>query len=90
VGVPEPVTVAVKVTAWPRLLGFCDDVRVVLEPSAPVTVIAFDVPVIAGVAVSEAVMVREPGVFSVAENVPTPLVNVEFAGKTAAPSLLVK
>jgi hypothetical protein len=29
-------------------------------------------------------------VLSVAEKVPTPFVSVEFAGKTAAPSLLVK
>jgi hypothetical protein len=31
-----------------------------------------------------------PTVFSVAWKVPTPLVSVEFAGNTAAPSLLVK
>jgi hypothetical protein len=31
-----------------------------------------------------------PAVLSVAENVPTPLVSVEFAGNAAAPSLLVK
>ena len=33
VGVPPPlvgVTVAVKVTGWPTLLGFCDDANVVV------------------------------------------------------------
>jgi hypothetical protein len=54
------------------------------------TIIEFDVPVIDGVPVSVAVMVCEPAVFSVAENVPTPQVNVASAGNTAAPSLLVK
>jgi hypothetical protein len=55
-----------------------------------VTTIAFDVPVIEAFPVSVAVMVCGPPVFSVAEKVPVPLVNVEFAGKIAAPSLLVK
>ena len=49
-----------------------------------------DVPVIEEFTVSVAVMVWFPAVFSVAENVPTPLVNVELAGNVAEPSLLVK
>src|SRR5262249_217102 len=54
-----------------------------------VTLIEFDVPVIEDVTVSVAAMVCVPAVFSVAENVPTPLVKVAFAGNVAAPSLLV-
>lgn len=49
-----------------------------------------EVPVIAGVTVSVAVMVWFPAVFKVAENVPTPLVSVESTGNTANASLLVK
>ena len=49
-----------------------------------------EVPVIAGVTVSLAVSVWLPAVFSVALNVPTPLVRVASAGKTAAPSVEVK
>jgi hypothetical protein len=49
-----------------------------------------DVPVIEPVTVSVAVIDWLPTVFSVAENVPAPLANVELAGKIAAPSLLVK
>ena len=48
-----------------------------------------DVPLIP-VTVSAAMMVQVPTVFNVAVNVPTPLVSVEFAGSTAAPSVLVK
>ena len=55
-----------------------------------VTVIALDVPVIDSTRVSVAVMVCGPAVFRVALNVPTPLVNVESAGRAAAPSVLVK
>lgn len=47
-------------------------------------------PVIAGVTVSVAVIVREPDVLNVTEKVPAPLVSVVLAGSTAAPSLLVK
>jgi hypothetical protein len=54
-----------------------------------VTLIALDVPVFEAVTVSVAVMVCTPMVLSVAENVPTPLVSVEFAGNPAAPSVLV-
>ena len=44
-----------------------------------------------GFTVSVAVMVCVPGVTSVAENVPVPLVSVVFAGSVVAPgSLLVK
>jgi hypothetical protein len=28
----EPVTVAVKVTAWPNVLGFCDETSAVVVP----------------------------------------------------------
>ena len=48
------------------------------------------VPVIEAVAVSVAVMVWLPQVLKVAENVPMPLVRVEFAGSVAAESVLVK
>jgi hypothetical protein len=54
------------------------------------TVIVPDVPVIDAVFVSAAVTVCAPIEFSVTENVPTPFVSVEFAGKTAFPSLLAK
>ena len=54
------------------------------------TTIEFEVPIIDEVTVSVAVIVRLPAVLSVAENVPTPLVKVESAGRTANPSLLVK
>jgi hypothetical protein len=55
-----------------------------------VTVIVLDVPVMELVRVSVAAIVWPPAVFSVAENVPAPFVSVEFAGRTAEPSLLVK
>ena len=48
------------------------------------------VPVIELVAVSVAVIVWLPAVFSVALKVPVPLVSVLLAGRTAWPSLLVK
>ena len=54
------------------------------------TVMELDVPVTDELTVSVAVMARVPGVLSVTENVPVPLVNVEFAGNVAAPSVLVK
>ena len=53
------------------------------------TVIELDVPVIVEVTVSVAVTVWVPSVFSVTWNPPDPVVNVAFAGRTAAPSLLV-
>jgi hypothetical protein len=55
-----------------------------------VTAITLEVPVIEADTVSVAVMVWFPPVFKVAESVPVPLVKVEFPGKTAVPSLLVK
>jgi hypothetical protein len=58
--------------------------------AAALTAIVLDVPAIDAVTVSAAVTVWLPAVFKVAENVPTPFVRIEFAGKTAAPSLLVK
>src|SRR5215475_1968748 len=54
------------------------------------TVIAFEVPVIVAVTVSVPVIVWLPTVFNVAWNDPTPFVSVEFAGNTAAVSVLVK
>ena len=54
------------------------------------TAIAPDVPVIAGLTVSTAVIVWFPAVRNVAENVPTPLASTESAGSVAAPSVLVK
>ena len=44
----------------------------------------------AGITVSVAVIVWLPAVFSVALNVPVPLVSVLVAGRRAWPSLLVK
>ena len=58
--------------------------------AAELTVIVFEVPVMEGVSVSFAVRVWLPAVLSVAEKVPMPLVNVESAGRVAAPSVLVK
>ena len=55
---------------------------------APTTSVVL--PVIVEVVVSVAVSVRLPDVSKVAENVPTPLVNVLFAGKVAWGSPLVK
>ena len=47
-------------------------------------------PAIEPLAVSVAVTVWLPAVFSVALNVPTPLVSVALAGRAAAASLLLK
>ena len=55
-----------------------------------VTVILEDVPVIDEVRVSVAVIVWVPAVAKVTENVPAPDVNVEFAGRVADASVLVK
>ena len=54
------------------------------------TVIVPDTPVIDAVTVSVAAIVCAPAVCSTAGNVPTPFSSAEFAGNTAAPSLLVK
>ena len=59
------------------------------EAAAGLTTIV-PIPAIDAVTVSAAVIVWLPAVFSVAEKVPTPFVNVEFTGNVAAPSLLVK
>ena len=81
--------VTVKLNALPAVADAgADTAKCVAVPA--VTLIEFDVPVIEAVTVSVAVMVCAPAVFSVAENVPVPLVRVVFAGNTAAPSLLVK
>ena len=58
--------------------------------AAALTAMLFDVPVIELFTESVAVIVCVPDVFSVAENVPVPLVSVAFAGSVAAPSELVK
>ena len=78
---PAPATVPVPV---PTVCTVKSGVATAL------TVIAPEVPVIDPVTVSVAVIALLPTVFSVAENVPTPFVSVEFAGNTAAPSVLVK
>jgi hypothetical protein len=81
--------VTVKLNAVPLIaVAGADTVKCVA--AVAFTVIVPDVPVIAAVTVSVAVIVRGPLVLRVTENVPTPLVNVEFAGNVAAPSLLVK
>lgn len=75
--------------AVPAVCG--DDAETTNLVAAPgFTVMAPDVPVIEEVTVSVAVMVWFPAVFSVIENVPTPLVNVESAGNVATPSVLMK
>ena len=58
--------------------------------AAALTVMLPLVPVIEEVTVSVLVIVCVPAVFSVALKVPVPLVNVEFAGSVALPSVLVK
>jgi len=57
---------------------------------AALRAMALEVPVIAAFTESVAVMVWLPAVLRVVENVPVPFVNVEFAGKGAAGSVLVK
>ena len=78
-----------KLKAVPAVCG--DDAETVnVVAAAGFTVIVPDVSVMEGVTVSVAVSVCVPAVFSVTENVPTPLVSVELAGNVATPSLLVK
>jgi hypothetical protein len=55
-----------------------------------VTMIAPDVPVIAGVTLSVAVTLWLPAVFSVTGKLPVPFTRVVFAGSVACPSVLVK
>ena len=81
-------TVAVIVFDCPYTMLLVRDTEVVVL--AGLTVMVAEVPVIVFVTVSVAVMVSLAAVFSVAENVPTPLVNVELAGSVAVPSVLVK
>ena len=54
------------------------------------TGISDSVPLMAGVPVSLAVTESKPAVLSVTAKVPTPLMRVSSAGKTAWPSELVK
>jgi hypothetical protein len=54
------------------------------------TVTVFEVPVIVAVTVSVPVIVWLPSVFKVTESVLVPLISVTFAGRIAAPSVLVK
>ena len=63
----------------------------VIKVATPtLTAIVPEVPLMELVTVSVPVMVCEPTVISVAENVPTPEVNVEFGGRTAAESVELK
>ena len=83
---PLSFTVATSAAANAVLIAALCGVPLVavIDDAVPVlTLIAFEVPVVVAVTVSVALMVWLPAVFSVAENVPDPLVNVEFAGKVA-------
>jgi len=82
------VIMYVRVAPGATLLGAVF-VMATSAPVAPATVIVPEVPVIVAVTVSVAVTICAPAVFNVTENVPTPFVSVEFAGKVAAASLLV-
>jgi hypothetical protein len=57
--------------------------------SAAADTVTDDVPVIDEVTVSVAVIVWDPAVARVTENVPTPLVSVAAVGRVAAVSVLV-
>ena len=88
-GIPEEdFTNAVKVTSCEIAEGLTLEVSLVLVPSFATLVLAW--PLIELLAASVAARVCVPKVLSVAENVLVPLVRVEFAGKTAAGSLLLK
>ena len=63
-------------------------INALADPALTVTVP--DVPVIADVTVSVALIVCDPAVFKFALNVPVPLVRVELADKTACASLPLK
>ena len=87
----KPVILLLKNTAnWTlaRLVGL-EPTRLIAS-TATVTAMGPLVPVILVVAVSVAVMVCVPAVFSVTLKEPVPLVKVLLAGKLAAPSELVK
>ena len=75
-------------TGWLAKLKLAVDNLTTGEPLA-LTVMAFEVPVIS-FALSVALIVWLPTVFSVAANVPVPFVNVLFVGNTASASLDVK
>ena len=62
----------------------------VIVCNTAVTAIKPEVPVIVPFTVFVAVTVWLPAVFNVTWNVPVPLARIEFAGSTAAPSVLVK
>ena len=81
--------VTVKLKAVPAV---ATDGAVTLRcvPTAALTAIVFEAPVIDAVTVSLAVSAWLPAVFSVADKALTPLVSVEFAGNDACPSILIK
>ncbi len=81
--------VTVVLNAVPAMaLPGAETVKWVAAP-APTAMVP-DVPVMVSVIVSVALMVRLPVVCRVAEKLPVPVESVEFAGRTAAPSVLVK
>jgi len=83
---------------WPVAVNGCvrpaetlaDVGATVIVCRTTVTLIAPDVPVIAGVTVSVAVTLWVPAVFNVTGKIPVPLTRVVFAGSVACPSVLVK
>ena len=78
----------VKLTAVPEVADVgAENANLVAAPG--LSEMGPEVPEIA-VLVSVAVMVWLPEVLKVVENVPMPLVRVEFAGSVAAESVLVK
>ena len=81
--------VTVKLKAVP-LLAFPGAETAKCVAVAAFTAMSEDVPLMEAVTVSLAVMVAKPDVLRVAEKFPAPFVSVEFAGRIAAPSLLVK
>ena len=83
------IAVTVKLNALPAVAEAGAETVKCVATAAP-TVIVPEVPVIEPVTVSVAVSVRPPVTLSVAVNVPDPLVNTEFAGRTAKTSLLLK
>ena len=84
-------TVSVKLApTTPIVLSDEIVVAVGTAPVAALTTTEFDVPVMAGLRVSDAVIVWLGVVFNVAEKVPVPWLSVESAGKTGCPSVLEK
>jgi hypothetical protein len=86
---------AIKTFALLSNVAVCEERGVSISPAdlnrETATPIEFDVPVIAGVTVSVAVMVSLPAVLSVTEKfaLPVPVDSIELAGSTAWPSVLV-